>query len=461
MKTKILISLFIFSILVPIAQAKVCAVYFTGIGCPHCAKTDPVILEQLLKEFPDLVIIEYEIYQQSENAPLLYIFNLQYNSGLGVPLIIFNKAQHIRGDIPILNNIKAVIQGMKENSCPLPDGSSIGFEDLDVNDLPGKPKIWLKDKILVYSEGGGDGELLREVLLTENLSATLKGKAYQTLEAKPIPLSGKYVNFDNAIKIDGWIFQWRGEAIEEKIGEIKVPKAEQVIVSELTFAKIVSLALVDAINPCALAVLTLMLIGILTYNPKVKRNVLFAGLAFTSSVFLIYLFYGLILIKFFQLVQLLTSIRLILYQLLGLGAIGLGILQIKDFVKYKPGGFLTEMPLKWRPRVKKIISKIASPKGAFLIGAFVTIFLLPCTIGPYIIASGILSVLELLRTIPWLLLYNLIFVFPMIAITLIVYLGVKKIEDISGWKEKNIRYLHLIAGIVIFLLGVGMIFGLV
>ena len=45
----------------------------------------------------------------------------------------------------------------------------------------------------------------------------------------------------------------------------------------LTIAKIISLAIVDSINPCALAVLTLMLIAILTYNPKDKRNVLLIG----------------------------------------------------------------------------------------------------------------------------------------------------------------------------------------
>lgn len=226
---------------------------------------------------------------------------------------------------------------------------------------------------------------------------------------------------------------------------------------ELTIAKIISLAAVDAINPCALAVLSLMLIAIITYNPKKKRNVLLAGFAFTISVFVMYLFYGLVIIKFFQVVQTLTSIRLILYKVLGIFAILLGILNIKDFIKYKPGGLLTEMPMKLRPKAKKIISGITSPKGAFVIGLFVTVFLLPCTIGPYVIAGGILSVLELLATLPWLLLYNLIFVSPMIAITLIVYAGFAKVENVSEWKEKNIRYLHLIAGSIMFGLGVIMI----
>jgi len=228
---------------------------------------------------------------------------------------------------------------------------------------------------------------------------------------------------------------------------------------ELTLAKIVSLAAVDAVNPCALAVLTLMLIAILTYNPKNKRNILLAGLAFTVSVYVMYMFYGLVIIRFFQIVHALTAIRLWLYNILGLVAIVLGLLNIKDFIRYKPGGMMTEMPMFMRPKLKKVISGVTSPKGAFVVGAFVTFFLLPCTIGPYIIAGGILSALEILKTIPWLLLYNAIFVFPMIIITVLVYVGFTTVENVSGWKEQNIKYLHLVAGLIMFSLGVAMIAG--
>jgi len=231
------------------------------------------------------------------------------------------------------------------------------------------------------------------------------------------------------------------------------------MIEGLTLTKIISLAAVDAVNPCALAVLTLMLIAIITYNPKNRKNVLLAGLAFVVSVFSMYFFYGLIIVKFLQIVQALTSIRLILYKILGGIALIIGVLDIKDFFFYKPGGFATEMPLSLRPKVKKIISGITSPKGAFSVGLFVTLFLLPCTIGPYIIAGGILSVFEVLETIPWLLLYNVIFVSPMVAITLIVYGGFSRVEDVSSWKEKNIRRLHLTAGIIMFLLGLAMIMG--
>jgi len=230
---------------------------------------------------------------------------------------------------------------------------------------------------------------------------------------------------------------------------------------KLTWAKIISLAVVDAINPCALAVLTLMLIAILTYNPKNKLNVLLAGLAFTASVFIMYFIHGLIIIKFFQLVQALSSVRLYLYKALGIVAIILGGLNIRDYFSYKPGSLGTEMPLMMRPKVKKIISKVTSPKGAFIVGLFVTLFLLPCTIGPYLIAGGVLSAMELIKTIFPLLVYNIIFIIPMIFITFLVYKGISKVDDVSGWKDRNIRNLHLTAGIIMALLGIAMITGFI
>lgn len=449
-------------------REKTCFVYFTGVGCPHCAKTDPVVLFDLPREHPNIVVIEYEIYQQQENAPLLLEYGNRYGVNpmeLGVPLIILSEAKYIVGDRPILSNIDTIVE-LEKNPCPLVDGSSVAFNDLDLTDLPGKPKIWTDERILIKTSGGNENELLRNLLTSSDLSSVLNGANYKVIEPGPVALSGKNIYFDNAIELDGWIFQWNGgwtgETIHASADKINQNSNEpEEIKKELTLIKLISLAAVDAINPCALAVLALMLIAILTYNPKKKRNILLAGSAFTASVFIMYLFYGLIIIKFFQVVQTLTAMRLWLYKILGVFAIILGVLNVKDFVKYKPGGLATEMPLSLRPKVQKIISKITSPKGAFGVGIFVTVFLLPCTIGPYVIAGGILSAFEIIKTIPPLLLYNIIFVMPMIAITLIVYAGFARVEDVSGWKEKNIRYLHLIAGIIMFALGMAMVFGLV
>ena len=115
---------------------------------------------------------------------------------------------------------------------------------------------------------------------------------------------------------------------------------------DLTLGKITALAAADAVNPCALAVLTLVLIAVLTANPQNRKKVLLAGFSFTLSVYVIYLIYGLILIQFFKtFINAADSIKIYLYYGLGGLAILIGLLNLKDAIRYKPGSFATEMPL--------------------------------------------------------------------------------------------------------------------
>jgi cytochrome c biogenesis protein CcdA len=227
-----------------------------------------------------------------------------------------------------------------------------------------------------------------------------------------------------------------------------------------TLGKMTLLALADSVNPCAIAVLAMILITILMQNPERKKRVLYAGLAFVSAVFIGYVFYGIVLIQFFKaFAEFLGNSSSYVYDGLAVLAMIFGALNVKDFFFYKKGSFATEMPLFLRPKVKRTIEKVTSPSGAFIIGFLVTLFLLPCTIGPYIVASGLISGLTFLETIPWLLYYNLIFVIPMLLIVGIVYFGFARVEDVSGWKEKNIKKLHLIAGILLFLVGFSLLIG--
>ena len=100
---------------------------------------------------------------------------------------------------------------------------------------------------------------------------------------------------------------------------------------------------------------------------------------------------------------------------------------------------------------------IVAHTGTSFIGFIVTLFLLPCTMGPYIVASGLLADLGTLGALPWLLYYNLVFVLPMLIIVGIVYFGFAKIDDVTGWKDKHVRALHLVAGILLFLVGLAIL----
>jgi cytochrome c biogenesis protein CcdA len=227
---------------------------------------------------------------------------------------------------------------------------------------------------------------------------------------------------------------------------------------DLTLPTILALAAADAVNPCELAVLTLALIAILTRYPRDRKKVLQVGFAFTAAIFIMYLIYGLLLVNVFKGLTQLATFKFWLYMGLGVLGIILGAFNIKDYFAYGAGGLVTEVPRKWRPRMKDLIASITSPRGAFIIGILVALFLTPCTMGPYFICCGILQPLAVLQTIPWLLLYNIIFVLPMIAITLIIYFGFTTVDRVYGWREKNLRLLHLISGVLLVLIGLALVF---
>jgi cytochrome c biogenesis protein CcdA len=234
------------------------------------------------------------------------------------------------------------------------------------------------------------------------------------------------------------------------------------ILKETPFFRILLTALVDAVNPCEFAVLTMVLVSILIANPDNRKKVLYSGLTFSLAIFIGYFVYGLIIIEVFKGFEVFSRIiSIYITKIIAVLAILLGILNIKDFISYKPGGFATEMPMKLRPLAKLYIKKITSPIGAFFIGFFVTLFLVPCTMGPYLIALEILSSLTFIETIPWLILYNLIFILPMILITCLVYFGLSTTEKLTEWKEKKIKYIHLLAGILLVILGIGILTGLI
>jgi len=226
------------------------------------------------------------------------------------------------------------------------------------------------------------------------------------------------------------------------------------------FTKITSLALVDAVNVCAFAVLITLLVNILASNLNKPKKVLTTGLSFITAIFLTYLLYAYVLIQFFS--TLTTTIKgfsRYFYVIFSIIAMSIGALNIKDFFIYKRGSLGTEMPLSMRPKVQRLIHKVTSPKGAFIIGMFVTLFLLTCTVWPLMIAAGLLADYGFIKALPWFVYYNFLFVLPMIIITIAIYAGSTTIKNIEYWKKKNTKLMHLIGGGLLFLVGLALLMG--
>lgn len=232
------------------------------------------------------------------------------------------------------------------------------------------------------------------------------------------------------------------ENVEQIIGDSSPSSEKKRNIEKLTIPIVMAAAAVDAINPCAFAVLIILMTAALSIADK--RRALKFGLAFTISIYISYFLMGLGLFSILQA----TGLSHNFYIFVTILAVIVGLFNIKDYFWYGKG-FLMEVPLSWRPTMKKVIKSATSPLGAFLVGFVVSFFELPCTGGPYIVILGLLAK-EVTRTtgIMYLLLYNLVFVSPLIILSLIIYKGLSTTEKLEKIRQGKLRLLHLIAGIL-------------
>jgi len=107
------------------------------------------------------------------------------------------------------------------------------------------------------------------------------------------------------------------------------------MVDALNFTRITSLALADSVNPCAIAVLTMVLIAILLHDPEKRKRVLYAGIAFIAAVYLGYMVYGAVIIQFFNaFAGILRENAIYIFNGLAIFAMIIGALNIKDYFSY-------------------------------------------------------------------------------------------------------------------------------
>jgi len=223
--------------------------------------------------------------------------------------------------------------------------------------------------------------------------------------------------------------------------------------SAVPLAALISAALVDAINPCAFAVL-ILLVATVT-NASGKRRALQSGLMFSLAIFASYFLMGLGLYKAITI----FNIPLVISAVVGALAILLGLANLKDAFWYGKF-FVMEVPLSWRPKMQTILRHVTSPFGALSAGLLVSLFLLPCSSGPYVVIVGLLAErVNMASTVFQLALYNLIFVTPMIAITLSMYFFDIKGKRLEQIRKDNLKLLHAIGGSIMLVMGIYLLKG--
>jgi cytochrome c biogenesis protein CcdA/glutaredoxin len=278
----------------------------------------------------------------------------------------------------------------------------------------------------------------------------LAGGVFYGLEDQPFSPSGR----SEDIALERAIQRAIDTAAPSPLTRIADGDSGPSLAESLTIPAVILAAAADSVNPCTFAVLVLLLGTLLVAQRKgSKYLVLRAGFAFTIAIYISYFLMG---IGIFSAIQAAGVQRPFIMAVSGL-AILLGLWNMKDFFAYGKW-FTIEVPQRWRPMVKRLTSSVVSVPGAFVVGVLDSLFLLPCSSGPYIAILALLSKTTT-RTegILYLLLYNLIFVLPLIAITLAVHFGFTTTARAERWRSARLGKLHLISGIVMFLLGAGML----
>lgn len=236
----------------------------------------------------------------------------------------------------------------------------------------------------------------------------------------------------NCSEIDDDDVSWNlSEEKDEKIGDSR----------RKFFGIMLPAALADSINPCAFAVMLILLSTILVETNR-RRRAVRAWLLFALSIFISYFAMWLWLFSALATSNNTQIIKLIVWIL----GIIVWLANLKDYFRYGKW-FIMEVPLSRRPRMQKLIKSAISPIGAFVTWFIVSLFLLPCTSGPYFTILWYLASESNNLHARWyiyLIVYNLIFILPMILIALLVWLWFKSAEEMAAIKKKNAKTIHLI-----------------
>lgn len=214
----------------------------------------------------------------------------------------------------------------------------------------------------------------------------------------------------------------------------------------LTIWGLVAAAVVDSINPCTIAIMVMLLSMILISDGR--RKMLLSGLVFIGVIFICYLSMGFGIMKVVDN----PALTNIFYTLTTLALLVIAALEIRAYFEYAPGFLAIEMPNFLRPHAKTVIEKATSLPGVAVAALFCSLFLLPCSSGPYLAVLAILAKSATAQVLGYLVLYNIIFVLPMVIITLGIYFEQTTLEKVGEAKEKYIRQIHLLSGIILFLL---------
>jgi hypothetical protein len=264
-------------------------------------------------------------------------------------------------------------------------------------------------------------------------------------------------------------------ALEVEKGEIK--KAEESIIERfksLGILAILTAGLVEGLNPCAFATL-IFFISYLTMIGQKRKEIFWVGMGFTGTGFATHLLLGLGILNFIQHLSFLPLFSRIVYLITFLFALLLGIFSLHDYVQLKrgrPSKMKLQVPNFLKKRIHQTIRIRSGNLGAdterqsirlllaaIIIGFVVTLLQFTCTSQVYLPTILFVTNIPSLRgsAVFYLILYNLLYIAPLLVIFGIVYWGVTS-EQLSFFLQRRTSTIKLLTSIFFFALAGILIF---
>lgn len=210
-------------------------------------------------------------------------------------------------------------------------------------------------------------------------------------------------------------------------------------------------ALIDSINPCAFSIL-LLTIAFLFSIGRLRSSILKIGGLYILGIFLVYMLIGLGILQtlhLFNTPHFMAKVGAGLLVLLG------GINLINEFFPAFP--IKLRIPHAAHRKMAELMEKGSLPT-AFILGGLVGICEFPCTGGPYLMVLGLLhDQTTYLMGLGYLILYNLIFILPLVIILAIASDKVL-LEKAQVWQRKERGIMRIGGGIAMIILGIFIFF---
>ena len=209
---------------------------------------------------------------------------------------------------------------------------------------------------------------------------------------------------------------------------------------------VVVASLIDSINPCAFSIL-LVTIAFLFSLGRMRTSILTIGGFYIAGIFTVYVLIGLGILQalhLFNTPHFMSKVGA--FMLIGFGGINL----INEFFPAFP--IKLKIPDFTHKKIAQLVEKASLPT-AFFMGALVGLCEFPCTGGPYLLVLGLLHDQgTYIKGLGYLLLYNIIFVSPLVLVLLMASDN-SLLSKVQRWRKNNLSRMRLFSGIAMVALG--------